>query len=210
MTVVVADAFTASNGTDINGRTPPTAPVGSTWAEIDGGMQITSNAAVPTTSATRSTAVTDHNEADLDFTVEADGGASGASSVISRDSGLLIRYSDANNYWLVTVNTNADVFRIVERNATTETVRASASVTINGGTFYTLTAQVSGTSIVAQIDGGNQITYGSATLNQTAEFHGFHFRNADARIDDYSTDDGVVGGGVVPVLAMHYKRMMTP
>lgn len=184
MATIVSDTFTAGDGTDISGRTPsPTAPGGATWSERAGNWQITSNAAVSSTANNSLHCTVDSGVADCTITAEVDSTTSLTTSI--RDAGLVARWSDTSNYWKIGINNQDNAFRIVERNATVMTTRATASVTINGGTFYTVQAVLSGDDINATLDGANGISYGSATLNQTATVHGFAGRETTDRIDDF-------------------------
>ena len=203
MTIVVQDTFTDTNGTSLDAHTPDVVVSGG-WTEQAGNWQITSNKAV-ISSSTIARATIESGEADcvIAVTVTSNTGTDDP----SRDSAIIGRYSDLNNLWLVGVNSQGDIFRLVERNASTFTTRASASVTINTATAYALEATFNGANIDATLDGGNDISYGSATLNQTATIHGIAVRTVNDTVDDFSVDDGAAGGVSVPPLAMHYVRM---
>jgi hypothetical protein len=77
------------------------------------------------------------------------------------------RFSDANNAWRTTLNQSGGLFELVEVASGTSTVRASASLTVNTGTAYTIAVTYNGTTITATVNGGSQISYGSASSNQT-------------------------------------------
>ena len=47
-------------------------------------------------------------------------------------------------------------------------------------------AALSGSTITATINSGNQISYASATLNQTANTHGFRLGDANGTIDNFT------------------------
>lgn len=128
-------------------------------------------------------ATLDSGEADCTITAEIDPDSTNTTE--ARDAGIVARWSDADNYWRIGINSAADAVRITERNATTNTVRASGSVTIDADTLYTLQAVLSGDDINVTVDGGSGISYGSATLNQTATIHGIYAREAAARADDF-------------------------
>lgn len=91
------------------------------------------------------------------------------------DVGLVVRLSDTTNFWMVSLNRTANVFRIVERNAGIDTVRATVGFTVGVG-FNTILAQLAGSTISATVNGGNAISYANATLNQSSGWHGLHAR----------------------------------
>jgi hypothetical protein len=113
----------------------------------------------------------------------------------TRDAGIVARFSNSNNYYHISINAGADAFRIVERNAASETVRATTSVTIATGTQYTISVTLSGATITATLDGANEISYDSATLNQTSTVHGIMLATTTDTIDDYTVATGDI---VVP------------
>lgn len=190
MTVQVQDHFTDVNGTALDAHTPDVDVVGGGWSEIIGtNWTIQSNTA--NTTAGDGTAAIDCGAADINLSCEADSNA--LSSAAIQSAGLCARLSDSLNFWAIIINDSGNSFRISEKNGGTYTDRASASVTINGGTLYTLTAQLSGQTITAQIDGGNEISYGSATLNETVTVHGIKARRPGDRIDDFLAE--TTGGG---------------
>lgn len=198
MTTQVSDTFTDTNGTAIASHTPDVDVVGGGWTEVIGtDWTIQSNTANTTT--LDGTASIDCGAADINLSCEADSNA--LSSAEIQSAGLCARLSDANNFWAIIINDIGNTFRISEKNGGTYTTRASASVTINGGTFYTLTAQLSGATITAQIDGANEISYGSATLNQTTTVHGIKARRPVDRIDDFLAETAAAGGVVNPIFA---------
>lgn len=198
MTIQVQDNFTDPNGTALDAHTPNVDVVGGGWSEVIGtDWTIQSNTA--NTAALDGTASIDCGEADINLSCEADSNA--LSSQQQQSAGLCARLSNSSNFWAIIINDIGNTFRIAEKNAGTYTTRASASVTINGGTFYTLTAQLSGATITAQIDGANEISYGSATLNQTTTVHGIKARRAADRIDDFLAETAAAGGVVNPIFA---------
>lgn len=81
---------------------------------------------------------------------------------------LILRATDNNNFWLL--EPYNDAFVLYEKNAGSFTIRASTAVSTAGS--HTIQAVCSGSTIAATFDGGNQISYGSATFNQTATRHG--------------------------------------
>lgn len=183
MTVQVQDSFTDTDSTNLDAHTPDVDVVGGGWAEVIGtDWTIQSNHAEAGT--LDATAAIDCGEADLNLSCEADSNALSAAQ--NQSAGLCARLSDSSNFWAIIINDNGNTFRIAEKNAGAYTTRASASVTITGGTYYTITAQLDGQTITAQLDDANEISYGSAALNETATVHGIKLRRGSTdRIDDF-------------------------
>lgn len=169
--VLIEDAFTDTNGTSLDAHViAPTNPLGLSWVEQVNNWSISSNKAVEVTGVSRCIATVNVAKANCTITVKANSRASGAPT--TNDCGIAARYTNTNNYWQIGINDNVNIFRIVERNAATETSRASVAKTITGGTEYTLVAVLNGTTITATIDGADEISYGSAALNQSTTVHG--------------------------------------
>jgi len=111
-----------------------------------------------------------------------------ASAGNGNDAGIVGRWSDSSNYWRIGAHSKDDVFAITERYSATPTIRASASVTIDTSTFYTIVATFSAKTISATLDGSNNISYGSAALNETKTVFGIFVRNATDAIDDFKVE----------------------
>lgn len=171
-------SFDASNGTSLDAFTPEW---GNAWTEQLGDWDIQSNQAnmssisgtTPNGVATTTTTV-----ADARFSATVTPVSTGA-------PGIIFRYSDNNNFWFVQVNESVNFFQLFERNAGSFVNRGQAAVTINAGTSYSIVVDVSGTSITATLNGGNTVSYGSATFNQSQTTHGMRaFKNGD-KLNDY-------------------------
>jgi hypothetical protein len=104
-----------------------------------------------------------------------------------RDSsrvGLIVRGTDDNNCWIVRIDSTANTITIVERNAGTETTRATGTlsatpdfVQITTDTEYWVTAVCEGSNIKAWIDGSTSLhnsycEWASASFQNTATQHG--------------------------------------
>lgn len=190
MTVVVQDTFTDTDGTSLDVHTPDTQFSGG-WTEVTGNWGITGNQASIGAARDNANATIQTGEADCTITVEALSAVT--SSGGTRDTGIAARHSDTNNYWRIGINDFDEIFRITERNGGTNTTRASTSVTINNATYYTVQVVLNGSTITATLDGANEISYGSATLNQTATVHGIVMRGTTDRVDDFLVE--VAAGG---------------
>jgi hypothetical protein len=164
-TTLLQDNFVDVSGTNL---TAHVMNVGPGWTVTDGSYQIQGNAArcTGTGASSYGVAIADAGKSDGTATVTATLDAGAASR-----HGLAVRATNGNNHWRVTIKASGE-FAIVEVNGGTATVRASAAVTINTGTGYTIQCAFSGTTLTATLNGGNQISYSSATLNQTTTTHG--------------------------------------
>lgn len=85
-----------------------------------------------------------------------------------------VRRTDANNRWIVRCSQSGSTIKLIERNAGTETERASAAQTWTNGTAYRVVARCLGNTITtyAYAASGNSIAqknnYTSATFNNSA------------------------------------------
>lgn len=170
----LSDHFTGADGTNINAHTPD---VGSgSWVNLTSNFTIQTNRAAPNAAASLSY----FDIGVSDFT---------ASVIINRGSlaaqRLVIRLTDASNYWCVTFAGNSTTYSITERVAGTDTVRATdATISAATGGDHTLTITCSGAAISATFDGGHGISYGSAATNVTATKVGIKSVNTSDRFDD--------------------------
>ena len=155
--------FTAANGTSLDAITPE---VGGTWTEHSGDFEIQSNKAQDTES---SRATVDSGIADVivDVTVNISNTAANYDG-----AGLTLRYADADNRWVCWSDADNNTFDLIEVTGGVSTVRATASPTVNFSTDYDIRAVCEGTTIDGFFDGGNKITYGSASAGQTNTKHG--------------------------------------
>ena len=97
--------------------------------------------------------------------------------------GLIARFSDLNNYWLLHCDGTTSVAELYEKNGGTFTLRDSTAFTWVNQTDYALSLTTSGTAISAQIDGGNDLSYISS-LHQSATICGMRNANS-ARMDEF-------------------------
>ena len=81
--------------------------------------------------------------------------------------------SDSSTWYGIVVNSHSDKFQIIEKaSGNSYTVLSETSVTMDSETSYTLVATVSGTTITATLDGANEISYSSASVNSSSTIHG--------------------------------------
>lgn len=166
-------SFTASNGTSLDAITPE---VGGSWTEQTGNQDIQSNQANSdgTTVATCSAGISD-------FLIKVQVTTAAASSRL----GVIGRFTDTNNYWLVRVKDTDDEIQIFEVNGGVSTKRATTSVTIDASTSYDLVVVFDGQDITGFVDGGGKVSYGSASHNQTETLVGIHGGAASERWDNF-------------------------
>lgn len=82
--------------------------------------------------------------------------------------GLGLRFTDTNNGWVCYINQGdgGDEIRLTEITTGTQTVRATAALTLSTNTAYSLVVTVSGTTITATI-GATSVSY-SSSQHQTS------------------------------------------
>lgn len=98
--------------------------------------------------------------------------------------GVSGRVTDENNQWDIRFHPGGSTFSIFERNASVFTERAFVSVASTAGTDNKVKAVFSGTTITATLNGGSEISYGSASFNQTATKFGLHSLNDATGVTD--------------------------
>jgi hypothetical protein len=163
-TTVLQDNFVDTNGTSLAAHTMN---VGPGWTISSGTWTIQSNAA-ENTAGTSTIVTSDSGQSNVTISATVTIPTSATGSY-----GLAARYTDTSNQWRIGVTLGSSGnFTITEDAAGTVTTRATGSVTINANTAYTVQAVMSGTTITATVNGGNQISYGSASSNQSATKHG--------------------------------------
>ncbi len=169
------DTFTAANGTTLTGRRPDYDELFDAWSGDSGNFQILSNKLSCTVAANKS-AVVDFGESDcfvgVKFTRNGTGG------------GLLLRYTDANNYWLVRHDGASLLLQRCQGG--TLTTEGSATVTWAAGQERLLIAELHGTTIRVFLDDALQFS-ANHSFNETATKHGVggHPANMNDRWDDF-------------------------
>jgi hypothetical protein len=173
-TTLILDDFTVADGTLINGRTPsPTNTPGNNWVSQFGTMTVTANQMGPISSGTARSAI---DAGVSDCTVSANL-THGTSNV--RNPGLLLRAntstsgagSGSTSHWVAALVAGTGVV-LVERNAGSDTIRASSAKTITTSTTYLVAAVLNGANIDVYVDGVLECSYASATFQQSNTRHG--------------------------------------
>lgn len=149
---LILDEFTAPDGTPVNGRSPaPTNIPGVTWA-TSGALSITSNS------------VTDTNFFYATVNSGKNSVVVSANAKMSEEVQIIFRYSNNSNYYFVDLERTQGTFRIYSVIAGSQTLRATANISISVNTFYEVQVSDDGNTISALFEGGNSITYTSTTL----------------------------------------------
>lgn len=169
---LLRDTFTDANGTLL---TAHAMDVGPGWTLHEG--------TCPTIQSNRASLAgdvgcvcSDAGRADVVARSTASVGTADANHVIA----VVVRCMDGNNFWQAALFGNG-FFAIYDRTGGTFTMHASTSLgALTVGVGYTIEVTASGASITATVNGGNQISYGSATFNQTVTHHGIRIFSGDA------------------------------
>lgn len=176
--VFVKDTFTDSDGTSLLSHTSDS---GHQWGITASGggasLAINNNQCRISQSGSASANVSEQLQANLSGTMTCHVGNSTNGSEV----GFVTRFSGLTDYWLLMLSSESHVFgpntiKISEINGGAETIRASASKTIDFDTTYEATFTADGTTISYTVD-GTTISYANATFNQTAVNHGLRLGN---------------------------------
>lgn len=163
---VVSDSFAGVNGTNVTAHAPEIAPVGSAWVG-NSSYTLQSNTAQHTVAGENFAAlVIEAGKADGVVSVDYNTGA--ANKILT---GMAFRYTASRVHWWLMNRNDLGGWGLYEDN-NSWTQRAFVTATIAPSTTYALSATLNGASITATVDGGNTLSYGSATFNQTATKHG--------------------------------------
>lgn len=175
------DTFTDTNGTNLTAHTiAPTNTIGATWTTLLGACTVVGNTVRRAGGANPDADVYESSRADVVIAQTHRHGTSYTENFV------ILRCTDSTNFWHVKTTATDNYWRITERNANVDTVRASAAKTIATATDYAIVVTAQGATISATIDGGTPISYASATFNQTATKHGIGTRDNN---DGYGVDD---------------------
>jgi hypothetical protein len=179
-TPLIYDLFTGDNGTSLDAHGsdtdgPDSQSVGSlTGVEQSAGWDIQANRANPDGAGLHSWEL---GKANIFFFLKVNGGTAGG-------PGMLMRYTDTDNYWYLQADRANNRLEIHEVNATVDTVRATAAVAINDSTDYIISGYCHAQSMRCFIDGLSTIAYGTAVLNEGATKHGLFSDNSDCKFDN--------------------------
>lgn len=154
-TVVIEDAFTGANATNLTAHTiePTNVPLAS-WVKVGlFNITIQSNKASTTANGLTNYYV---DSGVSDCTIEAV-----IQKSASCDIGIMFRFVDDGNYWFVSLSSATQTFKIFEKTANSYIERASTSKANSTGVDYAFKVVLSGNSITATIDDGSSINFSS-------------------------------------------------
>jgi hypothetical protein len=172
-TVLLKDTFTDSNGTALHLHAMD---VGAGWTEQNGTWQIQSNAAQRTNAAAAPGNVATANAGNANVTISLT-----INFAASDEGGIIARFQDISNFWLFDMEPDGpNGYSIMERSSGSWITRASGSFTFSLSTNYTIQLVCSGTTLTGTINGGNTLSYASASDFQTATLHGIRFGNSNS------------------------------
>lgn len=201
------DTFSGITGTQLTSHTPT---VGGSWTEHSGDFEINSNTcrAVQNGGAnTDNRAVIDAGVSDCSVYLEVDFNGNDTNG-----AGIVFRAQDANNHWLLKVDTPVSdpTLKLIEVSGGTPTVRDSQAISLAtafGTSTHYMRVQMNGSAIRGQL-----WTYNGATLvrdkseenclftvEYTSSFlstetsHGIYTGNETAHVDDLEIFGGEVG-----------------
>jgi lysophospholipase L1-like esterase len=181
----IYDTFTGTNGTALTAHTPDVNTPGHTWASPVGALNIQGNKARNTTTLSTAISVIDSGRSDATAQVVVNETVGG-----NADAGLVLRYSDTSNYWKLYLDCAAGTVTLEEHSTANGVVtRGQANVTQSAGINYLVTAVLSGSTILAFVNGQHLIEYTNATQNQSATKHGitcfFQTGARDSTLDNF-------------------------
>ena len=81
---------------------------------------------------------------------------------------LSTRQTDTDNRWIIRCDQAGSTIKIIERNAGTETERATAAQTFTNGVSYRVSISQFGNTISTSVDVSAKASYASAAFNNTA------------------------------------------
>lgn len=174
--------FTAPDGTALTAIVPE---VGGAWTAAVGAYTTSGNKAIASTlSSLEAKAYVDTGVAEIVAEVTIN------FSVTSAIPGLIVRYTDPANFWVIEVTSIAFVLK--EVNAGVVTTRATTPFTAATATDYRVVVVAEGSTITAYVNNASKITYASATLNQTVTKHGLYYGHGGGTTGLCTYDDFVI------------------
>jgi hypothetical protein len=167
--LLIAEEFTAVNGTNLSGRAPsPINVPGTVWSVFGTATwTIQSGRATKTSGGGQNLVVANAGVANAVIVCDVTVGNS------AERQGLAIRATDTNNLWIFGWN-NSNVIQIFERTAGAGAVRASAALTLTVGSTHEFAVVCSGTTIIGFVDGVQYVSYATATAHQSVTNHGLY------------------------------------
>ena len=202
MATLLQDNFTDANSTNITSHTMDVGPGwSSSWSNA---ADIQSNQYNPIDPGSYGSSYTDAGAADYTASLDVIIGASPADAYL----GMIVRFALGaaeilNSGYLVCVYEQGDSVNIVE--VPSFTVRASASKTINTSTTYNISVVASGTTLTLSVDGVEQCSYSSASVNSSSSLISLR-GPASQRYDNFL----VTGGAAITADQWHPATNLPP
>lgn len=191
MTIALSDTFTDADGTSLSAHTMN---VGSGWTLHSGTWTIQSNHAeselVDGRIATAAGGISDGV-----LTCDIAPYDSGATASLV---GVVFRYVDTSNFWLVQADSRLDTLTLFRNLAGSFTSQGTSAPVMSSLTSYALSITLSGTSIVVTLNGANTISITNSS-HQTATRYGLRYGKTSAAVvscqwDNFLLDDGAAVG----------------
>ena len=184
-TTLVHDTFTDTDLVTLNTHAPDIDTVGSGWTVNANLFTILSNKCNGPSNTALNIPIIDCGSSDMqiDATMTTPNGNS--------FSGLIIRYQDFANKWLVLLSHTSNQFELYQKLSSSYTLRDSTAFTYTASTSYAVMFKAVGDVLTATIDGGNEITYTSSLFN-TATGVGLRSQNQAAFTGTTIFDDFTV------------------
>jgi hypothetical protein len=104
------------------------------------------------------------------------------------EPGIVFRYTDANNFWELSLNEGNNELRIYKNDGGVRTEEASvATAALVGGTTYPTTLTVDGNDVTGTVDDGTSVKTVTNTdsFNNTETLHGVKSATNASRYDDF-------------------------
>jgi len=171
------DSFTDTNGTALNAHTMD---IGSGWTYEGAGAAFTINASgrAYCSGGSFSIAYANAGVSDCTLTCTYNPGATAS------DWGVIFRVSNIGALWMAALSPSLGRFEVWNR-FSSWTLMGSSLVSIPGSTDYTIRVVLSGTSIVATLNGANTVSVTSSSL-QSQTLHGLASENlSDITFDNF-------------------------
>lgn len=168
------DNFTGTDGASLASRVPLVRPNSNTWAVNFGTIVINSNRA-EISFANQASGIATFNTGSADVTIELEAmlPSTGANS---RNFGVLLRYQNNSNFWMLLCAVSNNELRLVKNEAGTWTAMSSIPFTFAGDVWYTLRFSALENTFTGSID-GNEVAAVTSTVHNTLTAHGFRAGN---------------------------------
>lgn len=169
---LVTDTYTGSAGTHLNVHTPE---VGGAWVEQSGSWTLQAGGDVRNATAAGAYYIATQDIGKANAQIRAQVGTVAASG--SQFAGVIVRYVDGSNFWIVDYNTASTSFSIRKVVSGTPTDVTSKTWPVKYQKFVTIEVTCNGNAISAIIDGGFTLTVTDSFNNTATKFGIGEFRD---------------------------------